>query len=194
MPKAADPLIEETSSVLDEKDEVELRPYEVMLLWSPVILENKLKEKFKDFEEFIKNGGGKIVTSDIWGKQKLAYRIKSHKEGFYAVYDLVLPTSFVKELNEHLRIDPELIRFIVITLPPDYTYTKYVEEKMEQEMPRRERASKPMNFKYSPSVETKREEEKVQAVEEKKAPAKEVDEVALEKRLDELIEGKDLKL
>lgn len=193
MPKAADPLPGETSSVLDEKEEIGLKTYEVMLLWNPNILETKIKDKFKEFEEFVKHGGGKVVMSDVWGKQKLAYRIKSHQEGLYVIYDLELPTSFIKELNEHLRIDPELIRYIIITLPANYTYTKYAEEKEDmEERPRRERAPKPMSYKYTAPAEAKPVEEA--KTPEEKTPPKEVDEAALEKKLDELLEGEDLKL
>ncbi len=167
------------------------RAYEVMMILHPELLENKTKKKLEDFEGFIQKAGGKITHKDFWGKRPLAYRIKKFKEGLYMVYDLELPTALVKEVNDHLRIDSEIVRHLIVNLPEGYTYTRYDETKDEEEESRdmrpRKMAARKSSFESRPPAPKKEETMGAE-------PKGEVDEAALEKKLGEIIEGENFKL
>ena len=90
--------------------EAENRLYELMFILKPTLLESAVKKKLKEFEDSIEKNGGEIKVNDLWGKRRLAYRIKQFEEGIYVLYNLVMPTTYVRELEEHLRIDVEVIR------------------------------------------------------------------------------------
>ncbi len=111
--------------VVTTKKEVILKKYELMFILQPELLESAVEKKLKEFEKFIEENEGKIDMRDLLGKKKLAYRIAKNDEGIYVVYHLTLPTSFNRELDEHLRIEKDVIRFLLTSLDKDYTYQKY---------------------------------------------------------------------
>ncbi|MFH0820366.1 MAG: 30S ribosomal protein S6 [Candidatus Peregrinibacteria bacterium] len=175
----------------------EVRSYELMLCLNSELIESKQKQKLGEFEEFIKKNGGKIISSDPWGKRPLSYRIGKHRDGVYAVYDFELPTNHVKELSEQARIDVDVLRYILVALPKGYVYTRYVEEakEPEAEKPRAKKWSeKPMNTRHE-SVPVERQASVTPpAVPQIKPEPQEVDEAALEKKLGEILGDTDLKI
>lgn len=173
-----------------------LRKYELMLTLNPDLLESKLKGKLGDFEEAITKNGGKIISQDFWGKRPLAYRIGKFKEGIYAVYVFEITPGFIKELNEQARIDVDVIRHLLISVPEGYVYTQYKEEaqSMEDERPRKRKMSHsyPGASSVAPAPVPMAKPAPAEGV---AAPeAQPVDEAALEKKLDAILGDTDLKI
>lgn len=108
------------------------KPYELMLVFKPDILESALEKKLKEFEAFLDENGGTIEVKDVWGKRELAYNIKQYEQGNYVLYNLTLPSTFLKELDEYLRIHNDVMRFLVVSLKKDYTYEKPKEQFAEE--------------------------------------------------------------
>ena len=163
------------------KREVEtvINPYEIMLILNPELRESEIKKKLKEITEMIVKEGGKITNEDFWGKKDLAYRIKKHWEGIYMVYNLEPPNTFLNELKNYFRIEKDILRSIILTLPSDYTYTKYdLEAAAEEEKKEKRSFKKNVSIKHNaPVIPAKKlapikiEEEKV--VEEKAKEIKE---------------------
>jgi len=163
------------------------KKYELMLILQPELLESAAEKKLKEFEKFISENGGTIDMKDYWGKQKLAYRIKKHDDGIYVVYNLTLPTTFNKELDEHLRINKDVIRHLQINIDDGYEYTKYEEEIIVEE-PKKETSSR--NSEPARHKSTTKEPIKAEVKDKgKKADAKKLDD-----KLDKLLEGDDLNI
>ena len=169
---------------------VNVGPYEIMMILNPDLRESEVKKHLADFEEALEKSGGKIAERDFWGKRALAYRLKRKDEGIYMIYNAELPAKFIKELKEMLRIDKELLRSLVIKLPVGHKYTKFDLTLEPKESKRDFMYKKPMNVsvKHSGTVKSVKPKE---AVEDKGQEANKVD---LEKKLDEIIGGGDLKL
>lgn len=185
------------ATAVKRKVETEVKLYELMLILDPNLRESEIKKKLKDTEEMIEKAGGKVVHQDFWGKRPMAYRLKGHREGVYVVYNLELPNSYIKELREHFRIEKELLRSMILSLPDDHIYTKYDLDKAKEEAAPRKTESrrtlerKNVSIKHStPAGGAKAEEKK----EEEKEKGKEVDEKTLDKKLDKILEGDDLNL
>ncbi|PIZ72867.1 30S ribosomal protein S6 [Candidatus Peregrinibacteria bacterium CG_4_10_14_0_2_um_filter_43_11] len=175
----------------------ERRSYELMLIAHPELLESKLKKKLKEFEDFITENGGVLTMTDIWDKQKLAYRIKKHKEGIYVVFNMEIPGEALKAIDEHLRIDVDILRHIIISLAEGYTYTRFKEEAVKPEAKdrdgnrRRHTPERERNASYTPRKE---QAPIISEVKKPKEAPKAIDEEALDKKLDEIIGGGDLNL
>ena len=101
------------------------KKYELMLILSPDLRETEVEKKLKEIEGMMEKAGGKILEEDLWGKKKFSYRIQKHTEGIYMVYNLELPSDFIKELKDHLRIEKNVMRSMLISIPEDYVYTRY---------------------------------------------------------------------
>jgi small subunit ribosomal protein S6 len=57
---------------------------------------------------------GVIKESKDWGVRELAYKIGKSKTGLYLFFELELDPKGVKALNDKLRTDPDLLRFLLI--------------------------------------------------------------------------------
>jgi small subunit ribosomal protein S6 len=62
----------------------------------------------------IGNLGGEVGEKAPWGKRRLAYPIENHEDGYYMLAKIKLEPSRTRELEDHLRIDAEVIRHILI--------------------------------------------------------------------------------
>jgi len=150
------------------KREVEtvINPYEIMLILNPELRESEIKKKLKEITGVIEKAGGKITHEDFWDKKDLAYKIKKHWEGIYMVYNLELPNTFLNELKNHLRIEKDILRSMLLALPSDYTYTKY-ELEVEEE-PKKEFMKKKVIIKKVEPVTPIKKKEEVKSEKEEK--------------------------
>lgn len=165
------------------------KKYELMLVLQPELLESATEKKLKEFEKFLEDNGGTVDMKDNWGKRKLAYKIGPHNAGTYVVYNVTLPTTFNKELDEHVRIDKDIIRFLHITLDDKYEYTKFEEEKVV-EKPKKEE----VRDERRPARTTHKAESKEVKPAEIKDKGKKADAGSLDDKLDKLLEGNDLNI
>jgi len=176
------------------------KKYELMLILNPDLRESEISKKLKELVGIMEKAGGKILEEDIWGKKKFAYKIKKYHDGYYVVYNLELPSVFMKELRELLRIEKEVLRSMIISVPDDYVYIRYNLEGMAEDS-KKAKGTGAQKTKAEP----KKEVEKVKSTEAEKpvsededAPKKEPKKSEepksdLDKKLDAILDGDDLK-
>lgn len=169
--KATKPVTDEVIDVESEATEeaepttdAEKRMYEVMLVLKPDMLESNFKKKLKEFKIYLEEHDCKVTEEDIWEKRRLAYRIKQYDEAIYVVYNFESPTAFIKDLENHLRIDNDVIRHLVVTIPEGYKYIKFYE--IEEEKP-------PKHVSTPPTGQAGKKDEKTAVSTKKLKPAKE---------------------
>lgn len=165
------------------------KKYELMLVFQPELLESATEKKLREFEKYLEENGGKVDMKDNWGKRKLAYKIGKHASGTYVVYNVTLPTTFNQELDEHLRIDKDIIRYLHVSLKDDYNYTKFEEEKVIAEDPKKDASNN-----YRKPAATHRAASKDAGTTDVKDKGKKADASSLDDKLDKLLEGDDLKI
>lgn len=161
--------------------------YELMFILSPMLTEDKRKKVIGELDDLLKEKGADVFQTDDWGKRELAYRIKRHNEGYYMVYYFVLPNrSDLHEIDEHLRLDQDVLRHLLIKRPDDHKihdFQKLEEEaKKEQEERRAAKAAKKSPKKPAPK------ENKVEKPEE----VKETNKAELNQKLDKIVSDDDL--
>ncbi len=172
----------EVARVLEAVD----KKYELMLVLQPELLESAVEKKLKEFEKFLEENGGSVEMKDKWGKRELAYRIGKYDSGIYVIYNVVLPSTFNKELDEHVRIDKDIIRFLHISLKDNYEYQKFEEEKKVE--PKKESASD----SRKPTKTTHKAGAKEVKKPEIKDKGKKADAGSLDDKLGKLLEGDDI--
>jgi small subunit ribosomal protein S6 len=57
---------------------------------------------------------GKIEKTDEWGGLELAYPIAKNTDGLFFYYELELESAAAKNLNDKLRLDEDIIRYLLI--------------------------------------------------------------------------------
>ena len=94
-------------------------PYELVYIVRPTVDEQGLAALNGRVEKIIAGNGGEIVRRDDWGKRRLAYPILKFTEGFYAVLQINLPPTAVRELERSLKLTEEVLRDLVVRVDGD---------------------------------------------------------------------------
>lgn len=99
-----------------KKESVVLNDYESVIIFTPVLSEEQLKEAVARYRKMITDNGGELVHEENWGLTKLAYPIQKKSTGFYHIYEYKAPTSFIGEFELAFRRDERIMRFLTTTL------------------------------------------------------------------------------
>ena len=99
-----------------------MNQYEVAVLYHPD-LEVDLSKAEDRVTKIFTDNGGKVVSTDNWGKRELAYNIKGNEHAVYVFYTVELPGAAVQKVESTLNITDEVIRFL-ITRPDLKAITK----------------------------------------------------------------------
>jgi len=74
------------------------------------------KEEVTKVEDVLRNLGGEIVKTDVWGKKRLAYPIQKKSDGFYTLFDFKLDPTKTFELKRVLGLRGNIYRQMIISL------------------------------------------------------------------------------
>ena len=89
-----------------------MNQYEIAVLYHPD-LEVDLSKAEDRVKKIITDNGGKVVSTDNWGKRKLAYNIKGNEHAVYVFYAVELPAEAVRQVESTFNITSEVIRFLI---------------------------------------------------------------------------------
>jgi small subunit ribosomal protein S6 len=80
-----------------------------MVILDPDLEERTIAPSLDRFLTVVTKAGG-TVTTEIWGRRRLAYEIKKQIEGIYAVIDIQADPSAVAELDRQLNLNESVLR------------------------------------------------------------------------------------
>jgi small subunit ribosomal protein S6 len=89
-----------------------MNQYEVAVLYHPD-LEVDLSKAEDRVTKIFAASEGKVVSTDNWGKRKLAYPIKGNEHAIYVFYTVDMPGAGVLKVESTLNITDEVIRFLI---------------------------------------------------------------------------------
>ena len=104
-----------SKKALKVEDE-QLRDYEMILIISPEVVDEKFDATIDNVSQLITEKGGIIAEVERWGKRKLAYPIKHFMEGDYVLTRFKLKPALSKELEANLQISEEVLRHLLIKI------------------------------------------------------------------------------
>lgn len=93
-----------------------MRAYELMVIFSPVLDEEKTEAAIEKVKGIIEKNNGAVDKVDKWGMRKLAYEIKDFKEGFYSLIYFKGEAGLTEELDRLLKISDEVIKHLIIRI------------------------------------------------------------------------------
>ncbi|HEX2282003.1 MAG TPA: 30S ribosomal protein S6 [Thermomicrobiales bacterium] len=110
------------------------RKYELMTILHPDVAEESLPGELDRISGFITAAGGELIETlqdSPWGRRRLAYPIRSGgrdvRDGYYTVWHFTLGPTRVGDLERELKLDTQLIRYIVLAWEPKPIDPKEVE-------------------------------------------------------------------
>ena len=91
-----------------------MRHYELMVILDPSLDERTVAPSLDTFLNVVRSEGGSVDNVDIWGKRRLAYEIKKHSEGIYAVVNFTATPDATAELERQLGLSEAVLRTKVL--------------------------------------------------------------------------------
>jgi small subunit ribosomal protein S6 len=92
----------------------QMNQYELVYIIQPELDNDETKAVDERISQTIANQNGQIVSTEVWGQRKLAYPIKRFFEGYYILHNVQMPPSGVIEVERALRLNEDVIRFLVV--------------------------------------------------------------------------------
>jgi small subunit ribosomal protein S6 len=91
-----------------------MRLYEVVYILDPALDEGAVTAKLEKFHALAVANGGEVTAVDHWGNRQLAYAIKRHQAGYYAVAQFSAAADALPEFERLLRLDEEVLRYLLV--------------------------------------------------------------------------------
>jgi small subunit ribosomal protein S6 len=91
------------------------RQYELVYLITPDASEQEITDLHAQVEQIVQRFHATLDKTENWGRRKLAYEIKHHREAVYVV-ETISSTSgdVMKEIDRRLRVIDQVIRHLVV--------------------------------------------------------------------------------
>ena len=96
-----------------------LRDYELVLIAVPQLDDEGLAALNQRVAGWITAGNGTVTGTNVWCRRSLAYAIRRQTEGIYIQVNLQLTPSASRELERNLRLDEQIIRYLIVRTDED---------------------------------------------------------------------------
>lgn len=90
------------------------KAYELTIVLAGAATAAKKKDAISRVEKLLKANEGTITNSEDWGTKELAYTINKNDSGTYLYFDVELPAASVPEVNDKLRLENDIIRYLLV--------------------------------------------------------------------------------
>ena len=91
-----------------------LREYDFTVITKGDLPEGESAKVLAGYEGLMTREGGEILKRDDWGLKKLSYPMKKQFRGYYVNYDFVGTPASVAEMERLMRIDDNILRYLVV--------------------------------------------------------------------------------
>lgn len=98
----------------------EKRLYELVALFPGEFTKRDEAKFVKVAETLLTESGAEIQRLESWGERLLTYPINGHDNACFVFSHFVMDSEQVASLTKALRLDPDVIRSLVTTVPEDY--------------------------------------------------------------------------
>jgi small subunit ribosomal protein S6 len=95
--------------------------YEIMFILSPDMGEEEREKFISRLNGTITKNKGEVIRLNDLGIKSMTYKIKKKSRGQYVLLYLEGPGAMVAEIERMLRIDENVIRFVVVKLDAHVT-------------------------------------------------------------------------
>ena len=95
------------------------RIYEVLFIADPNLGEPDVDALAATIQGYAEKEGAKTQKVEKWGKKRLAYDIKKHREGYYVLLVVEAKPEIVKEVERRIRVTDGVVKFITVRVDED---------------------------------------------------------------------------
>jgi small subunit ribosomal protein S6 len=90
------------------------RVYEILFIANPDLGEEAVDALTEQVQGFVEKDGGKVERVEKWGKKRLAYEVRGHREGYYVLIVTESTGPLVKEIERKMKVTDGVIRYLTV--------------------------------------------------------------------------------
>jgi len=114
------------------------RKYELMVIVDPDLGTDAIKKRIDRLKKQLSGMGGEIFHHEITGEKILGYKMRSkvsgyRTNGYYAHFDFTADPDQIAEFDLGLKLEPEIIRHLLVKLPIGFEPGKTIQFAEETE-------------------------------------------------------------
>lgn len=113
----------------------EARRYELLTILSPDVPEDEIDNQIDRISGYLTDAGGTIEDTrrdSPWGRRRLSYAIRHSghdvRDGLYTLFHVELPPSRVDDVERELKLNPNLMRYLLTHYHPQPIDPRAIEE------------------------------------------------------------------
>ncbi len=91
-----------------------MNEYELMVILHPRLTADETTAALASIEAQIVAQGGSLLSTDVWGRRRLAYPIEGSMDGTYVLFTLSMPPTGAAPVEAWLLITDPVIRHLLI--------------------------------------------------------------------------------
>ncbi len=91
-----------------------LLKYDVIYILDPGAAPEEMTAVSAKVEQITADTKGTVLKKDDWGKRRLAYAVKKHRDGHYIFFHLQVSTEGIAEVTRNLRLMEKVIKFSIV--------------------------------------------------------------------------------
>jgi small subunit ribosomal protein S6 len=88
--------------------------YEAMFVLNPDIGKDILDKTLSQIQDIITKNNGSVDEMKEWGKHKLSYPIKKHKEGSYYLMNFHIGADTISVIKRTLGLNESILRTLIV--------------------------------------------------------------------------------
>ncbi len=88
----------------------ELRVYDLLMIVDPRLGEEEVAQLAGQLQGSFVGLGGEVLSVENWGKRRLAFELRKHREGSYLLFQAKAEPAVVREYERQLRLNESVLR------------------------------------------------------------------------------------
>ncbi|HAZ29596.1 TPA: 30S ribosomal protein S6 [candidate division WWE3 bacterium] len=92
-----------------------MKKYEIMTITDVTAKEEGALTVSNTIKDLVSALGGKVLTSDFWGKRRFAYEVEHQTEGWYDIINFECTQDAVGKIKQKLNQLDQLVRYLLIS-------------------------------------------------------------------------------
>ncbi len=91
-----------------------MNKFEAVLILSPEISSQTIKNEIQKFKALVENNNGKIIQEEDWGLRDLSYNINKFKKAFYNFFQLEISGQVLDNMKKEMNQSDDLLRYLFV--------------------------------------------------------------------------------
>ena len=132
--------------------------YETIFILDSLLTPDEIDKTVDRIKEVIESNNGKLLTTDQWGKRRLAYEIQKKQYGFYVAIEFEAEGNLPLVLQNEYNFNDKILRYLT------YRYTKNKIKAHQKEQEKKKIQTESLSISDESPAETVVVEEKTEKV------------------------------